>query len=192
MLAAWVREKGTRSYDLYSRNEKRKKHDGEGDWQTTKCWDKADQTPRWWLEGMIKGATQNWKAKDLIQWPCFVVISIKLYPILIKSMFSLLSLIHDVFSWLAAHQDSLTTQSLPLQYLGSALSYRFSETAKYLLHTIFHWGYLRQEAINTLLFLVYLRDKKWVAKFTDQAQALLMCGLFIFIYISIVWNYFPN
>ena len=73
-----------------------------------------------------------------------------------------------------------------MQYLGTTLSYRLSETAEYLLHMIFQQGYLRKEAINTLLFLVYLRDKKRVAKFTDQAQALLMCGLFIFIYISIV------
>lgn len=56
--------------------------------------------------------------------------------------------------------------------------------AEYLLHPIFHRGYLRQEAINTLLFRVYIRDTKSVAKFTDQA--LLAWGLFFLISISVV------
>lgn len=188
----WQHGSGKKGQDLMIFTSERGKKQWRKQSTNNKCWDKADQTPKWWLEGTIKGAMRSWEAKDLTRWPCIAVVSIKLYPVLIKSIFSLLSLTCDVFSWLAAHQDSLATQSLPLQYLGTALSYRLSEMAEYLLHAIFQQGYLRQEAINTLLFLVYLRDKKWVAKFTDQAQALLMCGLFIFIYISIVWNYFPN
>lgn len=172
--------KRAKIYDLYIR--KGKKNSGENNWQTTNVGAKLTKLQGDGGMGRLKVPWQSWKAERPypVTLCCGCVNKTPSY-INSRSIFSLLPLVCDVSSWPAAQQDSWAAQSLPLQYLGTALSCRLSEMAEYLLHTIFQRGYLRQGAINTLLFPVYLRDKKWVAKFTDRAQALLACGLFIFI-----------